>query len=491
MRRFLQAAFGLAFAAIVLPAAPAQATVPVGAVLTRYAGTGVDGAPTPGPATNSMLNQPYQLALGADGTLYIADANNKRVEKIAPDGTLSTIAGTGGTGLMVPGLATNSPLAGPAGIAVDADGNVYVAAMDAQQVGKIDTNGQLTVIAGDGTRNTPIPGTATSSPLKDPVALAVNAAGDVFIADSGNHTIDKVSGGVLSIFAGTGTLGAPTVGPATNSDLDAEMLAIDASGNLYNADSNGNVVEKITPGGQLSFAMGDGIAGNPLNGSLSMARLDQPTGVTVSADGDLYVFNSGNYTVAEVHAGIVTIVAGNGSAGPTVYGGSAGLSPLEWLAGLAVDIDGTLFIANNYYSAIERVGVDEPMAPTDLSAVPGNHSVTLTFTPPARSGLSPVAGYEYSTDGGTTWHTLAATGSGATRTATLTGLANGTGYTFTIRAQNSTNAGLASATATATPSTSVPLPVTGSPVALVGAAGAILLIAGVGLTRLGRAWRRY
>ena len=177
-------------------AAVASPVISGGSTLSIVAGTpGISGAPTPGPATNSHLNGPHGLAVDTHGNLYIADTTNQVVEKVTPTGTLTIIAGTPGTsGAPTPGPATHSHLSYPYGVAVDTHGNLYIADTNNFVVEKIAPSGTLSIIAGTpDTYGTPSPGPATHSDLDYPIGVAVDTAGELYVADTNNHLVEKVT----------------------------------------------------------------------------------------------------------------------------------------------------------------------------------------------------------------------------------------------------------------------------------------------------------
>jgi DNA-binding beta-propeller fold protein YncE len=213
--------------------------------LSIFAGAGVAGvagAPTPGLATNSALYHPRGPAVDpTTGDVYIADYRNGEVERITPNGILSIVAGTGTFAPPTPGPATKSALAGPTGVAVDATtGDVYIADPYNYEVEKVTRQGILSTVAGTGTAGPPTPGPATKSKLNEPYGVAVDAStGDLYIADYDNSVVEKVTPqGTLSIVAGTGTTGAPTPAPAAQSHLGfPHGVGIDpTTGDLYIAD---------------------------------------------------------------------------------------------------------------------------------------------------------------------------------------------------------------------------------------------------------------
>ncbi len=195
------------------------------------------------------------------------------VERVTPGGVLSIIAGTGTAGAPTPGPATSSDLRGPGGLAVDAGGNLYIADTANNPVERVTPGGVLSIIAGTGSAGAPTPGPATSSDLRAPQGVAVDAGGHLYIADTDNKLVEKVApDGTLSLFAGTGAYAPPAAGPALSSPLDyPDSVVVDSSGNVYitsddDADG-GNVVVKVTPGGTLSIFAGNYTIGPTSNGA--------------------------------------------------------------------------------------------------------------------------------------------------------------------------------------------------------------------------------
>lgn len=219
-----------------------------GGATSVVAGTGTPGSPTPGPATSSALNEPFGVVFDSAGNLYIGDVNNHVVEKVTPSGTLSIIAGNGTQGAPTAGPATASALGTPTSLAIDSAGNLYIADSANALIEKVTPSGTLSIIAGTGTSGMAVPGPASSSPLNNPTGVAVDSSGNVYIADQNNHLVDKVTpAGSLSIVAGTGSVGTPSAGPASGSPLGApEDVAVDSSGNLYITDVYYSEVLKVT-----------------------------------------------------------------------------------------------------------------------------------------------------------------------------------------------------------------------------------------------------
>lgn len=403
-------------AGVAAPALVAHATATN--ILTLYAGTGTPGTPVPGPAASSPLGSPQSVALDSTGDLYVADLAADEVLKITPGGRLSVVAGTGAAGAPVPGPAIDSPLNAPAGVAVDAAGDVYIADGGNSEIEKVTPDGMLSVIAGTGVAGRSTPGPALASQLSGPTGVAVDAGGDLYIADTGNCQVDEMTpGGTLTTLAGTGTCGTPGPGPATQSPLKHPRgIVADDAGHVYVADSSAEVVEEIA-GGTLSIVAGRvNRAGAPAAGAATLSRLNYPSGVTLDGAGDLFIADQYNGRIEEVTAGRLSIVAGAGRGVPT-YGAAATSSRLDWPTGIAIDPDGLVFISEAGGGTIDRVAPAPPAAVIP-PAVSGSarQGQTLTAAPGAWSNAPTSFAYA--------WELCDASGAGC---ATIPG-ATGTTY---------------------------------------------------------------
>jgi sugar lactone lactonase YvrE len=223
---------------------------PAGTLSVVAGVAGKRGPPTPGPATSSEFDSPGGLAVDDHGDLFIAAYGNKVVDEVTPAGTLSVVAGVADKiGPPTPGPATRSKLDLPNDVALDVHGDLFIADSLNNVVEKVTPAGRLSVVAGKvGKKGPPTPGPATRSALDDPYGVALDAHGDLFIADAGNNVVEKVTpAGRLSVVAGDGQEGSPTPGPATRSELYLpSAVAVDAHGDLFIADAYNDVVEEVT-----------------------------------------------------------------------------------------------------------------------------------------------------------------------------------------------------------------------------------------------------
>jgi uncharacterized protein (TIGR03437 family) len=329
-----------------------------GGAISTIGGNGVfsysgDG----GPASSAQLNTPQAVAVDSSGNLYICDTVNNVVRKVTASGTITTIAGNGTQGYGGDGgAATAAQLNKPQGIAVDSSGNIYVADTQNARVRKI-SGGAINTVAGNG-----MPGyggdggSATAAQLYVPIGLAVDSAGNLYIADFTNNRVRKVStAGVISTVAGNGNSGySGDGGSAVNAMLNGPTdVAVDSNGNLYIADLNNNAVREVSDGNIMTIA-GNGLPGVAGDGGpATAATVGNPTGIAVDSAGNLYIA-SGSATVRKVYAGtgFIVTIAGNGARGYTGDGGPALSGELNGPVALAVASNGNVYLADSANNAM-------------------------------------------------------------------------------------------------------------------------------------------
>ena len=355
-------------------------------IITTIAGNGISGySGDGGPATSAQFNGPYGIAVDMAGDLFIADKNNERVRKVTPDGVISTVAGNGTIGFNGDeGPATSAQLFGPYGVAVDTAGDLFIADAANERVRKVTPDGVISTVAGNGTSGYSGDGnSATSAQLNTPHAVAVDTAGNLFIADYGNNCIRKVTpNGVISTVAGNGSLGySGDGGPATSAQLfDPDGVVVDAAGNIFIADKGNSCVRKVTPDGLINTVAGNGTSGYSGDGGpATSAQLIDPSGVVVDTAGNLFIADFGNNSVRKVTPdGVIRTVAGNGSPGYGGDGGPATSAQLNGPYGVAVDMWDNLIISDNANSRIRMVTLENSDFFPQV-AVGGGWSTTFTF----------------------------------------------------------------------------------------------------------------
>ena len=377
-------------------------------------GNGCGAAPGDGgPAASAQLEVPTAVALDASGNIYIADDYLCRVRvvntqastitvlgvTIAP-GNIATVAGSSTFGYSGDGgPATSAQLNFPNGVAVDAAGNLYIADTENFRIRKVGTSGTITTVAGNGTAGySGDGGAATAAELNTPDGVAVDAAGNIYIADLVNNRVRAVNTqastitvlgvtiapGNIATVAGNGTAGySGDGGAAISAELSSPYgMTADQAGNLYIADESNDRVRKVDTSGTITSVAGNGTAGySGDGGTATSAELNFPSGVAVDAGGTLYITDAGNYRIRVVDTTqTITTVAGNGTAGYSGDGGAATGAQLYEPQDVVVDTAGNYYIAdvlsnriravNTQGSAITVVGVT--IAPGNVATVAGN-----------------------------------------------------------------------------------------------------------------------
>ncbi len=347
-------------------------TVP-DATIGTLAGTGVAGFGGDGGfAADAQLNGPFDVAVDAAGYVYVADRVNHRIRRIGPDGIIETFAGTGVAGYGGDGGPVRRPggalLNSPIGVAVDAAGYVYIADHANHRIRRIATDGTIETFAGMGVAGySGDGGPATEAQLDHPTSVAVDTAGNVYVADSENHSIRRIgAGGAIETIAGTGVAGyGGDGGPATGARLNFPFgVAVGADGRVYVADTGNNRVRRIDTDGTIETFAGTGESGfGGDDGAATAARLDQPAGLAVDAAGNVYVADWGNHRVRWLGTGgTIGTFAGTGESGfgGDGFGGDGGPASQARLfnpSGVAVDPAGQVYIADTGNNRVRSLSV--------------------------------------------------------------------------------------------------------------------------------------
>ena len=275
-------------------------------IITTVAGNGTEGySGDGGAATNAELYNPTGVAMDRIGNLIISDNGNQRIRKVTTNGIINTVAGTGYVGYFGDGAsATNAKLYYPYGIVVDGNGNLFIADKGNNRIRKVTTNGIIITIAGNGTNGyVGDGGTATNAELNQPTGVAVDGIGNVFIADSNNSRIREVAtNGIISTIAGNGYLGyCGDGGSAKNAEMwNPSGIASDGIGNLFIADSGNNVIRKISTNGIISTVAGNGTNGYSGDGGPSTSAELTPNGVSIDSGGNLFIADWRNSRIRKV-----------------------------------------------------------------------------------------------------------------------------------------------------------------------------------------------
>jgi len=370
--------------------------VSAGGIISTLAGVGTAGySGDGGPAANAQLQGPQGVAVDQAGNVFIADSNNYRIRKVSPAGVISTVVGNGGNGTTGDGgPATSASINGSAGISVDTTGNIFLASYYSSTIREI-SNGVINTVAGTGALFSGDNGAAPSAQLGNPGGVAVDKSGNLFIAD-GNSRVRKVAAnGIITTVAGNGSCcggvlsGVPALGP----NVSPQRVTVDGSGNLYITDffsavrkiSNGTITT-VAGNGQSGFG-GDG-------GTATSAQIaSTPGGVAVDNLGNVYFADTGNNRVRKVSNGIISTVAGNGTAGFTGDNGPATAAELSVPVGVAVDTAGNLYIADAQNNRIRKVTFSGNSTSGIITTFAGNGTAAFS----GDNGLATSAQLQYPT----------------------------------------------------------------------------------------------
>jgi uncharacterized protein (TIGR03437 family) len=348
--------------------------------LTRIAGTGRYGVSGDGgPAINAQMAFPDGVAVDSGGNVYVADRAAHVIREISSGGTISTFGGTGKNGFSGDGgPAVNAQFNGPTGLALDAAGNLYVADTDNSCIRMISPDGTVVTVAGTNGRTfSGDGGPASAADLNQPQGVAADAAGNLYIADTFNNRIRMVAkDGTISTFAGNGFPGGSgDAGPATSATLFLPTdVAVDGAGSVYIADLGAVRVRKVTKGIITTVAGNNTAEQLPIDGVLAVSvRINGPTGVAADSGGAFYFaagsigsgsgLTIGDYKIWKVTTdGMLSTVAGDGNNSFSGDGGPAALARIETPAGMAMDSQGNLYIADPANNRVRKIAADGTMS---------------------------------------------------------------------------------------------------------------------------------
>ena len=321
-------------------------------VVDTFAGSGALGA-SDGIASQASFNQPGGVAVDSAGNVYVADLANQEIRKITPAGNVTTLAGHAGSTGTADGDRYAASFKGPTSVAVDADGNVYVSDQLSHRVRKITPAGVVSTLAGSEIAGS-ADGHGAAATFGQPAGLAVDAVGNLYVADRANNRIRKISpAGDVVTLAGSGVEGATDGSGVQASFSEPVDVAVDSAGNVYVADAWNNRIRKITPAGNVTTLAGSGLQG-AADGVGASASFFRPFGIAVDRAGYVYVTDSGNNRIRRISPlGFVTTLAGTGAVGST--NGSAATASFYSPSGVAVDGSGIVYVGDGANNLIRRI----------------------------------------------------------------------------------------------------------------------------------------
>jgi sugar lactone lactonase YvrE len=323
-------------------------------VVTTFAGNGLSEF-ADGTGTSAAFAYPCGVAVDATGNVFVADHGSHIVRKITAAGVVTTLAGSHTVMGSADGTGSSASFNFPNAVAVDAVDNVYVVDNTVGLVRKVTAAGVVTTPAFDYIwRN----GVAVLNSFQSPVGIAINAAGNLYVTDaafSRNSIISITTAGVVSTFAGSGSRGATNGAKASASFNAPSSVAVDAAGNVYVADRGNNLIRKISTAGVVTTLAGSGVAGSA-NGTGTSASFNDPSDVAVDAAGNVYVTDRGNNLIRKItQAGVVTTFAGSGVAGSA--NSTAASASFRSPSGIAVDTKNNIYVADRDNSLIRKISL--------------------------------------------------------------------------------------------------------------------------------------
>jgi sugar lactone lactonase YvrE len=345
------------------------------------AGTAGSIGSADGTGAAAQFDQPYGLALDSSGNLYVADKGNDEIRVISTGGAVTTLAGTAGSIGTTDGTGAAARFNQPTGVAVASGGTLYVADSVNNTIRKISSGGAVTTFAGTAGKAGSTDATGTSALFNQPYGVAVDSSGNVYVADFGNYTIRMItSGGVVTTFAGTAGSAGSADGTGTAARFNQPIgIAVDGSGNVYVADSANNTIRKITSGGVVTTLAGTAGSAGSADGTGTAARFHSPRGLAVDGNGNIYVADSENCTIRKITSGgVVTTLAGTpGSFASQSGTGAAALFDVP--VGVAVDGSGNVYVSDELGYTISKGSQAAVVAPT-ITQQPQTQTVPVGST---------------------------------------------------------------------------------------------------------------
>ena len=343
-------------------------------VVSTFAGTLSSPGTTDATGSAARFHYPSGVAITSAGAIYVADTDNDTVRAITTAGAVTTIAGLAGRTSSVDGQGAAARFEDPFSAAVDADGVVYIADSAAHVIRRITPDGAVTTWAGSPGSFGSTDGTGSAARFYSPFGVAVDTAGNVYVADSLNSAVRKITaGGVVTTLAGTARSRGSADGTGSAARFDQPFgIAVDANGNVYVSDATANAIRKITPAGVVSTFAGLAGTGGSTDGTGTSARFVVPYGVAVDTTGTVFVVDHGNHTIRRItSAGVVTTLAGTaGSAGST--DGSGAAARFKYPSGVAVDRQGNVFVADTDNQVIRQITSSGEVTTVGGAASPGS-----------------------------------------------------------------------------------------------------------------------
>jgi len=376
------------------------------------AGTAGSAGSTNGTGSAARFNYPHEVSADAAGNVFVADTANHTIRKVTSAGVVTTFAGSPGNNGSTDGTGSGALFKNPYGISVDAAGNIFVSDTNNYTIRKVTSAGVVTTLAGSPGSTGSTDATGSAARFGTPYGLSVDTAGNVFVADRGNHTIRKVtSAGVVTTLAGTAGSAGTTDGTGSAARFNQPNgISVDTAGNIFVTDHYNHTIRKVTSAGVVTTLAGTAGSAGSTDGTGLAASFYFPTGISVATAGNIFVTDLYNHTIRKVtSAGVVTTEAGlAGSAGSNNGLGTA--ARFYYPHGLSVNTAGIVFVADTYnhtirssvatipaiitLSNLTKTYTGSAQAPT-TTVSPSGLTLELTYSGTAASLSAPVTAGSY------------------------------------------------------------------------------------------------
>jgi len=344
IRAYATNAIGTAYGSVVT-FTTASAASSVVATVSTFAGSATAGFVN-GTGTNALFNNPQGVAVDSKGNIYVSDSFNNSIREITPAGVVTTVAGNGTAGY-TDGPAASAEFYDPQGLALDAQGNLYVADLGNNVIRKISTIGVVTTFAGNGIPGY-VDGAGNIAAFNGPHGIAFDTQGNLYVADRTNCLIRKITpAGVVNTFAGNKIVGYIDATGTAAEFNNPNGLAVDATGNIYVADQGNYAIRKVTPAGVVTT-----IAGAPSQPNL----INLPSAITLDSKGNAYIVDEGGRVLEFTTTNVLYNLAGNANVFGFVNGTNTTVQ-FNNPQGIAVDANGNVYIADQYNNSIRKMTV--------------------------------------------------------------------------------------------------------------------------------------
>ena len=345
--------------------------------VTTLAGQALVNGATNGIGTNALFSDPAAIVADANGNFFVADSRNHAIRKITTNGVVTTFAGQLGVAGTANGTGAAAQFNSPSGLAFNTNGSFFVSDTGNSTIRKVTSAGVVTTFAGIAGSSGFLDGAAASALFNSPLGIAVWTNGNIFVADSGNHCIRKISGSVVTTFAGSPQIWGSANGTGTNAQFNSPCgLKFDSLGSLFVSDANNNTIRKITPGGVVTTFAGAVGQDGANDGDLAAARFRGPAELAFDKKGNLFVADSFNQTIRKISTnGVVSTVCGAAGISGTnsgVNGAGKFFNPY----GVAIAADGSLVVADTYNELVRVVLVPFTLS---LQLTGATHTATLSW----------------------------------------------------------------------------------------------------------------